>query len=400
MPRETFPTFRGRIEVLFGRELLKRGHQIDLVMQAADEGVVVGARSWAGRTVWVGSTDDRSSLSGRIHRHALGLVHDIWSLVRLGKRSAYDGILISDKIVTAALAVPICRLRGLKFFFWLTFPEPEAQLLAARRRTARYPIIAGILGRVLAVLLYRWVIPASDHVFVQSPQMALNLRRLCHSAPNMTPVLTGFDAVDFPMPSHTRPPRSVRSQFTVAYLGTLNAERRLDILIETLAILRGSGRPVQLLLIGDGDRSGDRQRLETLARNLGVKEALVITGFLPRNEALTQLRTADVGISLFYPDAVLEVASPTKLVEYMAMGLPAIVNDHPEQRMVVHQSRGGICTPWGARYFARAVRYLMAIGQERRDEMGARGRQWIQCNRQYSQIASEFEAKLLELCRG
>ena len=65
LPRETFPTFRGRIDVLFGRELLKRGHEIDLIMQASGGEVKVGPTEWVGRTVWVGPTDGRNSVAGR-----------------------------------------------------------------------------------------------------------------------------------------------------------------------------------------------------------------------------------------------------------------------------------------------------------------------------------------------
>ena len=397
LPRETFPTFRGRIDVLFGRELLKRGHEIDLIMQASGGEVKVGPTEWVGRTVWVGPTDGRNSVVGRIWRHWLGFRHDFISLLRRARHDEYDAVLVSDKIVTAALSILICKLRGIKFLFWLTFPEPEAQLLAANQRSARYPIISAVVGRVLSCLLYHWVIPRSFHVLVQSPQMARNLRQKCRRTPDMTPVLTGFDPLDFPTEAEFGPPAPNRSQFTIAYLGTLNAERRLDVLIEMLALLRESGCPARLLLIGDGDRPSDRRRLEDLAAASGVAGCVVITGFLPRHEALSQLRLADVGISLFYPDAVLEVASPTKLVEYMAMGLPAIVNTHPEQRAIMRESRGGICTPWGARHFARAVRFLISQGPTARADIGARGRRWVLDNRQYSHIASGIEAKLIDL---
>ena len=36
--REPFPTFRVDVDVLFGVELLGRGHEIDFVMQAASSG--------------------------------------------------------------------------------------------------------------------------------------------------------------------------------------------------------------------------------------------------------------------------------------------------------------------------------------------------------------------------
>ena len=238
----------------------------------------------------------------------------------------------------------------------------------------------------------------SDHVFVQSTQMALNLRRHCHRAPSMTPVLTGFDPADFPAPTAALAASST-SHFTVAYLGTLDAERRVDVLVDMLARVRAAGMPLRLLLIGDGDLPADREILEQKAKHLHVDRYMEITGFLPRREALGRLRSADAGISLFFPNSILEVASPTKLVEYMAMGLPVIVNDHPEQRLVVRQSRAGVCTPWGATYFAHAVRWLIARSAADRRAMGQRGRQWVMENRTYATIAADFESKLTEIIR-
>jgi glycosyltransferase involved in cell wall biosynthesis len=144
-------------------------------------------------------------------------------------------------------------------------------------------------------------------------------------------------------------------------------------------------------LIGDGDQPGDREILELRARELGVCGKVEITGFLDRSEALVRLATADVGISPFFPNRILEVASPTKLVEYMALGLPVVANNQLEQQLVLRESHAGVCTPWGARHFARAVRWLIARSDAERAAMGARGRAWIEAHRTYETIADDFE---------
>ncbi len=42
---------------------------------------------------------------------------------------------------------------------------------------------------------------------------------------------------------------------------------------------------------------------------------------------------------------ILRAASPTKLVEYMAMGKAVVANDHPEQKRVIEESGAGYCVP-------------------------------------------------------
>jgi glycosyltransferase involved in cell wall biosynthesis len=186
---------------------------------------------------------------------------------------------------------------------------------------------------------------------------------------------------------------SLRSNsLRLVYLGSLAKNRRLEVLIEMVAILRGMGISARLILIGEGPSPEDRVRLESLVATLGVNDLVEFTGQLPRDAALERAREADIGLSPIFPAPELIPASPTKLVEYMSLGLPVVANDHPDQRIVLRESSSGLCVPWGARYFARAVAWISRLTQDQRDEMGASGRRWVLCNRSYERIADDVEA--------
>jgi len=53
--REEFQTFRVDVDVLFGRELIGRGHEIDLVMESPDASIAAGEYPWYGRRKSVAS---------------------------------------------------------------------------------------------------------------------------------------------------------------------------------------------------------------------------------------------------------------------------------------------------------------------------------------------------------
>jgi glycosyltransferase involved in cell wall biosynthesis len=93
---------------------------------------------------------------------------------------------------------------------------------------------------------------------------------------------------------------------------------------------------------------------------------------------------------------VLSATSPTKLVEYLALGRPVVATDHPEQRRVLAESGAGICVPFDEKELAEAILELLAH-PEAAEDMGARGRAWVEANRSYSIIADRLDAVYRQL---
>lgn len=395
MPREKYPTDRVRINVLFGREMLGRGHEIDLVMQAAEEATRSGPQDWHGRTVWLGNTDLRGGFIHRLRRLWLSVWHDLRSL-RLATRERYDAILISDKFLIVPFAQLIARRRGLSFFYWLTFPIPEMDLLAAEEGSASYPALVRLRGRISSWLLYKVILPRSDHVFVQSELLKRNVCAKGMDPKRVSPIVTGFGLSEIHAREHV-PDSTKGGPLTLVYLGTLNPNRRLEIAIDALALVRRDGLNARMLFIGAPDYPADMEKLQRHAANAGVAEHVEFTGFLPQAEALELASRADIGLSPIPRSPIFEVGSPTKLVEYMALGLPVVANDHPEQKMVLAESRAGVCVPWHARHFARGVRWLAAHSIAERASIGGRGRVWVEANRTYASIADDVERRCLEV---
>ena len=105
---------------------------------------------------------------------------------------------------------------------------------------------------------------------------------------------------------------------------------------------------------------------------------------------------ADVCASPFHPTPVLRSTSPTKLVEYMALGKAVVANDHPEQRRVIDDSGAGLCVPYEEQAFAAAIVTLLKNPEIAR-AMGERGRRYAMENRSYTVIADAVEKRLLDI---
>lgn len=393
---DTYPPQRVDVKVLFGEELAGRGHHMDWILQSEAECPRAYATHWGGGEVWVGPTDLGSALISRIRKHVRGIRHDL-RLFGILRRGGYDLVEVKDKFVSGLFAALAARLFRIRFVYWLSWPFPEDYLIRARDGTARYPLLYVIRGQIFRLLLYRVLLRAADHVFVQSEQMRKDVAAEGVPLQKTTAIPMGVKLDAFPRPSIAQSRCVIpHGERCFLYLGTLGKSRRIDFLIRVLAQVREVLPDAKLYLVGRGEDASDEQLLVSEAQKLNVRASVIFVGHLPWAEALQYVREADVCVSPFYPVAVLNSASPTKLVEYMAMGKAVVANDHPEQRLVIEQSGGGYCVGWNEEAFAQAIVKLLQE-PDLAQAMGARGRRYVATHREYSIIANLVEQQLLRV---
>jgi glycosyltransferase involved in cell wall biosynthesis len=395
---DTFPPTRVDVAVLFGVELAARGHEIDWILQSEAACARAYVTQWGSGRVWVGATDLGRSLLSRIKKHVLGIANDCRLFSRL-RRGRYDAVEVKDKFLSGIFAVIASRLFRTPFIYWLSYPFPEHYLLCARDGTARYPLLYRIRGAVFKILLYRLLLPAADHVFVQSEQMRTDIGKEGIPKNKMTAVPMGVNA-ELCNAAELSQDRKVLAAGvpSVLYLGTLSKLRRLDFLIRAFARVRTFEPAARLYIVGRGDDPTDELFLEAEVSRLNLRSSVVFLGHLPQAEALRFVREADVCVSPFYPTAILQSTSPTKLVEYMAMGKAVVANDHPEQKRVIEESGAGYCVPYEEHPFAEAIVKLLK-DPEAAQSMGQRGRRYVLEHRTYGTIAAAVEKQLLDIAK-
>jgi glycosyltransferase involved in cell wall biosynthesis len=390
---DTFPPTRVDVAVLFGVELAGRGHIIDWILQSEAPCSRSYVTQWGGGQVWVGATDLGTSRYRRLRKHLLGLANDL-RVLSLLRRNTYDLVEVKDKFIVGVLAALASRLFGRRFVFWLSYPYPEHYLLGARDGTARYPWLWRIRGTAFKFLLYRLLLPAAHHVFVQSEQMREDVAAEGIGLEKMTAVPMGV-SLDMCVSTETDTSRRVLPAGVpcVLYLGTLDKVRRLDFLLRAFHLVLADIPTAKLYIVGGGVDAADEALLRTEAARLQLGESVVFVGQLPRIRALEYVREANVCVSPFFPTPVLRSTSPTKLVEYMALGKAVVANDHPEQKRVIESSGGGYCVPYEEPAFAAAIVKLLSNPEGAR-AMGARGRRYVIEHRSYGVIADMVEQRL------
>lgn len=156
------------------------------------------------------------------------------------------------------------------------------------------------------------------------------------------------------------------------YLGVISRERCLDTLVTALSKLKMAGHDFHVHMFGPLRIS--TQELEALEGYAAIRGNLTFYGYTDQKTALEKAGKALAGIALLKPVADYPESYPTKLFEYMAIGLPVITSDFPMYREIVERSNCGFCI---SPYDAEALFAKLAWCIENRDdarEMGNRGR--------------------------
>src|SRR5690606_25001085 len=139
---------------------------------------------------------------------------------------------------------------------------------------------------------------------------------------------------------------------------------------DALAELVAAGHDALLVLIGSVSRF-EQEKLASLLKTLGIEDRVIFTGRLPLAQALGWVKRADVCLSPFEMSVVQQVATPTKLVEYLAMGRPVVATVHYDQNEVVNRSGAGIVTAFSGKAMAEGIARLFD-DPEKAEAMGAR----------------------------
>ncbi len=383
---EQWPTFRVDITVLFGKYLPRFGIYADLVTEAS---------LLEPQTIWpAGKALVCQVPPSRAGQYMVKFIHQTKVLFS-ADYAQYDAVQIRDLTVIALIALLICKIKKKPFFYWLSYPQSEGQVQRAKARGVGagmkywFPLLQGSLGKFL---LYKIILPNADHIFVQSDNMRAALAQQHIPFEKMTPVPMGVDleAIDVmpePLTNHL-----LLNKRVLVYLGTLDRTRQIDVLFDALKRIKMVIPNVLLVLAGDTEDGTYRTWLKQQAVTHSVADDVFWTGWLPTDQAWRYLVSAELGLSPFPRGLLLDMASPTKAVEYMALGLPVIANDNPDQAKVITESGGGLCVALTSEAIAEAAITLLNDSKLCK-KMAESGKSYINQHRGYLQIGQLVSAQ-------
>jgi glycosyltransferase involved in cell wall biosynthesis len=163
--------------------------------------------------------------------------------------------------------------------------------------------------------------------------------------------------------------------YLVGYVGVMGKQEGIDLLLRAAKILVFEYRrkDVHFGLVGGGTSLAEMQGL---ARELGIADYVTFTGRVPDEEMLAMLNTADVCVNPDGANAMNEISTMNKVMEYMALGKPIVQFDLAEGRFSAQQA-SLYARRNDPRDLAAKIAQLLDDPQKRR-LMGAFGRKRVQ----------------------
>jgi glycosyltransferase involved in cell wall biosynthesis len=180
------------------------------------------------------------------------------------------------------------------------------------------PLIAGIVGAIVGVserLMAFTLAEDGYHRVLRKPH----------------PVFSNY------LPTMTLAPRETSVESGVVYLGDVTEARGAVVLVDAV-----EGTGLHLHLLGRcREELAARLRLQADLADVD----LTLHGFVPHADALASIAHHHVGVSPLLDEPNYRHSLPTKLLEYAALGLPAVASDLPGTRAVAQDLAGVALVP-------------------------------------------------------
>ncbi len=190
---------------------------------------------------------------------------------------------------------------------------------------------------------------------------------------------------------------SISNNMNLIYIGQISHTRNPFFLINVIHKVKKEIPNVSLTFVGPFIGRQLKVKMQKRIKKLNVESNIVIMDPIEKNQIPELLSNYSVGVSPLPPVSCFIMSSPTKVLEYLSVGLPAICNKEiNDQDEVVRKSGGGYSIPYNEEDFARVL-IKMLKDRETLAKMGRNGRHWVSKNRTYERLTDQLESHYRKL---
>lgn len=317
------------------RELIKRGHQVDVIIQQQNPDIDVNVPY---NVIQVpGST---YSFIGQINFIARS------SFILLRKK--YDMIHAKNPF-SSVLPALLCR-NGAKIIYdmrglWIDFG-----------------VHSGDIPRSAAPFLWKldlWCMKKVDKIIAISHELKKELVMRGLEEDHINVVVGDGVAIE---KIQNMEPKDIRDYLgiegkVIGYVGSIARSRFSDKIIQAFKYVHDETDSVNLVMIGP---CKEKQYFMELTNNAGLTKNVFFTGYFTHDDCLRTIKSFDVAISYHEGDySFFNVAVPTKILEYCACGCPIVSTNHVMYSNLLSHNINGFLTNQNIESYAKGIIYVL-----------------------------------------
>ena len=298
--------------MMYSNALVKRGDQVDVISLRKKGGskreVIEGVTVYR---IQERSRNEKSRFSYLYRLIKFLILSGIFFSIK-NFQNKYDIIHVHSVPDFEVFAIFFAKLTGGKIILDIHDIVPEFYASKFKTNTE------SLLFRSL-VWVEKASVAFSDHVIIANDLWKQKL--VCRSVKEekCTAILNYPDNSIF----YARPRKREDNRFIIVYPGSLNWHQGVDIVIKAINLIKEQIPEVELHIYGEG---GEQKKLIDLVNKLELKGRVIFNKTIPRKEIVNVMANADLGVVPKRASLFGNEAFSTKILEFMALGVPVVVS--------------------------------------------------------------------------
>jgi len=350
----------------YAETLVKEGHQVDAIVlrrpgQESHE-TIEGVHVYR---IQERIKNEKHPLT-HLKRLLTFFVLSTYVLILRHLKTRYNIIHVHSVPDFQVFATLIPRLMGARVILDIHDIVPE--LYASKFRVSQRSPLFWLL-----ILVERLSVSYSDHVIIANHLWHERLVRRSGYPERCSTILNYPDPAIF-----YRRPRAFTGEesFVMCYPGTLSAHQGVGLVVQAMALLGDKAPKLKFLIFGDGI---ERDRLKAMAKENRLEDRVTIWGGVPIEKVAETMANVDLGVEPKLKSSFANEALSTKILEFMAMGVPVLASDTSAHRFYFNDDLVQFFESENVRDLAAKILELMG-NSDRYKALRARGTSFAEQN--------------------
>jgi glycosyltransferase involved in cell wall biosynthesis len=298
----------------YAETLVKRGDQLDAIVlrregQSSFE-IIKGVHVYRIQK----RVRDENKPFTYLRKLLMFFLRSAWVLTARHLQTRYDIIHVHSVPDFQVFATIVPRLMGAKVILDIhdIVPELYASKFKIRERSLSFRLL--LLVEKLSVVY-------SDHVIISNHLWRAKLTQRSVQSEKCTAIINYPDLSIFFRRARTV---ATNDDFVMCYPGTLNWHQGVDLAVSAVALLRDKAPNLRLLIVGDGPA---RDELQAMIKQQRLDDRVAIIGSIALEQVAETMANIDLGVVPKRKNLFGDEAFSTKIMEFMAMGVPVVVSN-------------------------------------------------------------------------